>query len=398
MIITSTSRASADCEDIVLRETETTRLVFRPKLVDNPNDDDAAVRGCFVYQRKRMAEDWEDHKDLDLTQLKADEWIKLELRSAELLHLHQELQALYELHRSEGIPWGEVEYVPARKNLMELVALDAGSLASALEDNELFGAQLLTRLLSWIVKGQDLDQIISAMETLGLDAIQDLSSLAALSNLKQVLRIWGEHHENSDEEFWQETFRSQALILAQIFAYPVVILEGKAYVGGKTIANAGGNVVDFLLANQLTRNVILVEIKTPVTRLLGAKYRGVYNASSEIVGATQQVSNYKNSLCNEFLALAKDSGADFEVFDPICLVIAGNVEAELSDAVKRKSFELFRGQLRSIQVLAYDEVFSKVRSLFGLINNQGHGLEEDQDLSAGGQDLETEEDEDPFSI
>lgn len=341
-----------------------------------------------------MAESWEDHKDLDLTQLRADEWVKLELRSAELLHLHQELQALYELHRSEGIPWGEVEYVKTRSNIMDLVALDDDSFTSALENNRNSGVKLLTRLLSWVTRGVDIDQLDSAVQTLGPAAIQDLSTLAALSNLKNVLSIWEDHHENSDEEFWQDTFASQVLILSQIFAYPVVILKGKAYLGGKSNANVGGNVVDFLLANQLTRNAILVEIKTPVTRLLGSKYRGVYTVNHEIVGAVQQVSNYKNSLYKEFLSLTSASSDDFEVFDPICLVVAGNLEAELTDSVKRKSFELFRGQLRNVQILTYDEVFAKVRSLIGLMEEHKQGYEEEQNWTVGDQEMETVEDQD----
>ena len=45
----STSRSSASVDDIVIRDGERVRLVFRPELVENPNDSAAGVRGTFLY-------------------------------------------------------------------------------------------------------------------------------------------------------------------------------------------------------------------------------------------------------------------------------------------------------------------------------------------------------------
>src|SRR3954452_9445016 len=91
----STSRATADAEPIVLRETATTRLLFRPTLVDNPKDQAAAVNGTFVHQRKKQSGAWEDYSEFPLSKLKDSEWVKLELHSGEVLRLYTELEALY---------------------------------------------------------------------------------------------------------------------------------------------------------------------------------------------------------------------------------------------------------------------------------------------------------------
>ena len=69
--IRSSSNATANVDDIILRETITTRLVFRPTIVDNKKNQDASVRGIFVYQRKAPNDSWEDHNELTLSNLKA---------------------------------------------------------------------------------------------------------------------------------------------------------------------------------------------------------------------------------------------------------------------------------------------------------------------------------------
>jgi len=57
-----TSGDTAEADPIVLRSTETTRLVFKPLLVNNAQDPDALVKGTFVFQKKRKSESWEDYR------------------------------------------------------------------------------------------------------------------------------------------------------------------------------------------------------------------------------------------------------------------------------------------------------------------------------------------------
>ncbi|MCY8186083.1 DUF4263 domain-containing protein, partial [Bacillus inaquosorum] len=75
--ISPTSKDSAFGEDIILREKSTTRLLFRPQIINNKHNEEASVKGCFIFQKKRSSENWEDHKELDLNKLKATEWVKL---------------------------------------------------------------------------------------------------------------------------------------------------------------------------------------------------------------------------------------------------------------------------------------------------------------------------------
>jgi hypothetical protein len=68
--IRSTSRASATVTDIVLRESDLVRLLFRPEIVENPHDVQACVRGTFIYQKRGKNEDWTDVETESLATLK----------------------------------------------------------------------------------------------------------------------------------------------------------------------------------------------------------------------------------------------------------------------------------------------------------------------------------------
>ena len=167
--------------------------------------------------------------------------------------------------------------------------------------------------------------------------------------------------------------RENSFVLSQIFAYPVIIVKGKAYLGGKGISNSGGNLVDFLAKNDISKNAVLIEIKTPTTQLLNGQYRGnAYSVSTDLSGAVVQVANYKNSLQNEFHNLV-DSKDDLDAFEPRCLVIAGNYSKEIGrSSTKKKSLDLFRSHLKEIEIITYDELFGKVQFLINLLEGESY--------------------------
>jgi len=398
MRVVSTSRNTASVEDIMLRETTTSRLVFRPLLVNNELDGKASIKGCFVFQRKGRSQQWEDHKDLDFSRLKAQEWIKLDLHSEELLKLFRELNALYELHDKEGIHRGEFAYVRATKGLAHLLATPDRQFDSLLEDESDQGQQLLIKLLNWFLSKPDQEGILHSIEGLDAEQLSRLSEMAGLRVLREILEIWNDNQDNSDEEFWQKCLGENGVILSQVFPYPVVIVEDKAYVGNKLITNKGGKIVDFLLKNEVTHNAVLVEIKTPMTALLSRKeYRdNVYSISTEISGAITQVLGYRQSLIANYPLLRDEENEElsFEAFEPAMIIIVGNSARELTNKAKRRSFELFRSQLRHVQLITYDELFAKISALIHLLEGKDSELAKYGLPEAGGFILE--EDNIPF--
>jgi hypothetical protein len=104
------------------------------------------------------------------------------------------------------------------------------------------------------------------------------------------------NRENSDEEFWQIQFNQNSYVLSQVFSVPVVFIQDKAYVGGMSVDRSDARFVDYLYSGDTSNEAILIEIKTPMTPLLGSKYRSIYRPSAELSGVLIQISDYKLSL------------------------------------------------------------------------------------------------------
>lgn len=359
--IRSTSSASAECSDIVLRETATTRLVFRPKLVENPKAHEASVDGVFIFQRKGQNENWLDLPAEPLSGLKKDEGYKLSLKAAEVLTLHQELDSLYDLFKKEGIPHGSVEYIRASRELTRLAQLPRNDLRKFLEADRTVGSSLVARLLSWAINLEEPGPLIELLVALGPSGLRKLNVAVGVQALKHALSLWQENKNNANEEFWQTSLMENSFVLEQVFSWPCSIVKDKAYVGGKNVTNTGGKIVDFLVKNRLTQNAALIEIKTPTTPLSGPKYRGIYNVSAEMTGALLQILDYKCSLEQHYQSLKLNGDQRYHSFDPRCIVIIGKVSTLKDDEVT--SFELFRNQLANAQIIGFDELYDKTRKL-----------------------------------
>jgi len=149
----------------------------------------------------------------------------------------------------------------------------------------------------------------------------------------------------------------------------MVVIQEQAFVGGKTVANRRGNLVDFLMKNQATHALALIEIKTPKTPLLGGEYRsGVYNISRHLTGAVQQVLTYRQTLIEEGHHLLREFSSPTTLV-PRCIVIAGNTRTELDTDAKRRAFELYRSQLPGIELIAYDEMAHRTKRLIRVLED-----------------------------
>lgn len=337
----STSLTSATGQDIELRVTETSKLIFRPEVVDNPHDQDACVRGNFIFQKKKGTGEWENYKTLDLSKLRDSEWIKLELKSGELKKLITELDKYYEIFKKYGIRLGETSFVVTPENARVIIE-------QFLRNPENF----------------------EKLQDLRIEDLKKLNLISSINSLKNVLKIWDDNKNNGDENFWQTFFKDNSWVIAQVFSYPVILFKDKAYVGGKSIENKDGNIVDFIFQNKFSENVLVVEIKTPTTNLMGSPYRdNTYCISTDLNGATIQVLNYKDELQKNYYALRQESKKTFQVFNPKCMVLIGKIDNGLNEEQKA-SFELYRSDSRQVEIVTFDELFQKVQMLTDLLEGK----------------------------
>lgn len=362
----STSAKTAAVSPVVLRSGDRIRLVFLPLLIDNPNDQRHCVKGTFVYQKKLQTQEWEPISESTLSSLKAGEGYQLELHSKELFMLVGELVQLYPFYKQNGIQFGRRRWVRLETTLATLLNIGEAELTAFLNSHQQGAAESLVRILKWLSGAPRGAEFTSRLTQLDPKQLPEINALVGLASVKGALAHWKCNQINNDEEFWQGTLAERAFVLGQVFAYPAVIIGKKMYVGGKELTNKGGNVVDFLARIKSTGSVVLIEIKTPQTKLLGAQYRNdAFPLSAELSGAVAQVLKYRQSLMREYDSLVRrDSGT--LLGEPRCLVVAGNT-SQLTTPGMRESFELHRDRLQGVTILGYDELFDRLKSMVALL-------------------------------
>jgi hypothetical protein len=364
----STSARTAEADPIVLRESDQVRLVFIPTLVRNDGQPEACVRGQFIYQRKSKRGEWTPLTEESLARLKAGEGYRLELHSGEVLALARGLRPLYQLYRQAGIPRGDATFVKLELSLARFLALSEPDLAIFLDQHKDDAVKTLAKIVRWVAGAPDPAAVASQVATLAPGQLPAVTALLGLASMKGALADWEQNRANASEEFWQQRLAARSQVLSQVFAYPVLVVKSKAYVGGKQLDNRDGNVVDFLVKAEATGAVALIEIKTPSTKLLGQAYRqNVFPPSTELTGATMQVLNYRQTLSAEFADLTRRSAETLTLAEPPCIVIAGNASDELTNEARRSCFELWRQRLNGVTVVTYDELFQRVRRLVDLL-------------------------------
>ncbi|MGW7312662.1 Shedu anti-phage system protein SduA domain-containing protein [Streptomyces sp. NPDC054865] len=193
------------------------------------------------------------------------------------------------------------------------------------------------------------------------------TSVSTISRLAEALSIWESERENSSEEFWHGFFAERPEVLAVPLEGKAYSLLSKCYVGGKSVSNTGGNVLDFLAQN--AGNSALLEIKTPTARLISpTPYRAnVFAPSKELTGSCIQVLTYRESLVREITTLAYHTPHLRAIYPP-CTILIGDLEKESLSEKQRHSVEVFRSSLKDVRVLTYDELFHGVRMMLSALS------------------------------
>jgi hypothetical protein len=393
LIVTPTSAQSADVSPITLNDQTTlVRLRILPKIVANRANPANNVEGIVTYEKRGSIADafpLDCGADFVSRQtVKKDDALKLRLNSTETRNLYDSLTRLYAAADEMGsIPYGTTTYVAVDNAVRTLLGLLRNDPAAAhmIADNETF--ELIQELLKLLTQGTSSDELRDILKGLEDSNLQSLSSSLSVERLKRVRDEFGENLGNGTEQYWQDFFKRNAWIISQVFSIPCTLYDDQAYVGGKSFSGTGGNLPDFLYENKLTKNLAIVEIKTPKTQLLGQPYRGnSYSMSKEFSGAISQVLSYKQSLLNEFNSIYVNSGGNIEAFSPRCVVVLGNTKELQTDRTKMGSFENFRACLNGVTVLTYDELLSRVDDLLGILATDDSGTTGAQDCTSSDDD------------
>lgn len=359
--IQSTSYNTADVSPIILNETEMIRTSFEPVLVDNDKDNKSCVGGKLIHQRKKKNDKNFPTEVISKKDIKTGDILEVRLSTSEVRRLYDGLAELYKLHSDIGyVPLGNNKYTKVNTSLLTIIKqLEAvGEFADLKEI-----IKCINILLKILSKKGNLnnvsEQLGNLSNTENLSALYDAVNIA---KLKQVQTFLENNICNSDEEDWQQFFKDNQWVISQLFSCPTTIFADKAYLGGKNSHNKEGKIVDFLYTNDLSKNVALVEIKTPKTKLLGAEYRAnIFATSEDASGGINQLLRYKDTLLKDWKTVF-DDGEDIVAFNPSCILIIGNSQ-ELNNKDKKASFELWRSSLNGIMVITFDELKQRIENL-----------------------------------
>ena len=218
----------------------------------------------------------------------------------------------------------------------------------------------------WAMAVSERFRSLAIFKTHFADAVFVGQSARRLLNL---LKIWDGNKQNKDEGFWQIQLKEHSFALSQVFSMPVTFIRDTAYVGGMQIDKKDARFLDFLATGGNGNDAILIEIKTPMTPLLGRQYRGnAFGPSSELGGAIVQIQDYRDSIHRNLDALIRQRQIELRAFRPKCLVIAGNYIEQINNDKRKRSFELFRSGLVDIEIITFDEFFRKIEQLAKLFN------------------------------
>lgn len=372
--VVSRSAMTADATPVVLSSTERFRFRFMPMLVDNQNNPEQSVRGKLLLERKSKNEKYfptdsvAPCEKVTRGSAKNGDWVEIELHSEETYNLFMGLKKLYDLSGCmNGIPFGSARFAQIDSSFSSFLEVIQNDPSAARMIGEPQNFELIKILLQLITQTSSHESLKNSLSSLANENLQALTTSASLEGLKRVEALMRENLDNGKEEFWQQkVFNENQWVLAQIFSCPCTIYAQKAFVGGKSLDNKGGNVCDFIYRNKMTQNVALIEIKTPCTAIVGKPYRETYSMSLDMSGAVNQVLNYRDELQKNFSTLTRDlEEADtVRAFSPKCVVVIGKIST--LNAKQQKAFELYRNSFNNLTIITFDELHQKICDLMSV--------------------------------
>lgn len=204
-----------------------------------------------------------------------------------------------------------------------------------------------------------------------------------LANLESFIdRFRGMLEKGHSESDWQEFFDMNPLILSLAFGCPIIKVGQQASVGGRKLFGGGEKICDFLVKHKMTNNAVVIEIKTPLAPLVKRAFRGgVFSPSGALAESIVQTLDQRYQFQRDVAGIKDRSRIhDIEAYSVQCCLIMGMLP-EGED--EKKSFELFRGNSKDVQILTFDELLDKLiqlRDLLAPSESDGDGLEFDSNI------------------
>ncbi|HHH0502224.1 TPA: Shedu anti-phage system protein SduA domain-containing protein, partial [Yersinia enterocolitica] len=189
---------------------------------------------------------------------------------------------------------------------------------------------------------------------------------------KDALDEYEQMYENANdynEIDWQRFFERNEWIFGYGLNYKYLkILQREAHISHTDLNGSNDVITDFLLSD--SRFTKIVELKTPTTNLFVNRQNRAdsWRLSSELTDAVSQILAQKANWEIESQRSNYTSDGDLireETHDAECILVIGSISSisgsDREKLIKRKTLELYRRNLKSINILFYDELLERAR-------------------------------------
>ncbi len=377
----STSNVTADASSIVLNETELIKTSFYPKIIKKTSDPKECVAGTLVHEKKRKTDDRFPVDKKSKRDIHCGDTLEITLDHHETYRLFNGLKALYNVSGSiDSIEGGTSTYRKAESpsSLWGHKNEDVEKIIELLKTKP----ALTKPLLELVIKDQTGALLEQTLMNLDDTAIHTLSAHIATTQFDKVLSFMKQNMANQKEEDWQVFFADNQWVLSQIFSAPYTYFQAKSYIGGKALDNRCGRLSDYIVQNPLTKNIAIIEIKTPVTPLIGQLYRdNAYCLHHALSGAINQILDYKQTFLQNYYAARCNIDSEFYAFDPLCYLIIGRAGSLSKQQIA--SFELYRKSQHNVTIITFDELTARIENLLSIFRETDENdfalIEEDYD-------------------
>ena len=199
----------------------------------------------------------------------------------------------------------------------------------------------------------------SLFETLSMTDLDTINGNVTLQNLKNISKEIEENIDDGGEiKFWHPFLKKYNWILSQLFISPYILFKDEFYVGGKRYDRTGEVRVDFCAKNIKTNNCAIIEIKDAKQPLVSSYRFSEYGISNELSGSISQLLRQRDLLYKYYWASALDDGRiAYEANNIKSILIIGRIP---NNNEEKTVFENFRNELRSIEIITFDELLDKV--------------------------------------
>lgn len=347
IVVHGVANGYSEMKDILVENKPRTAIMLRPHMSKH------GIGATLIRYRKGKSDNRKDVTQIKFNTLHEGDSIKIRLSHEATAILIKNLNQCCEMYEQCGYRPGNHRYVSVDRD--------------ALIINDANKAAVIEKLLD---AGVATDFLKKLSEENGELAAQ-FADAEIQSHRRKSLAQFQEMLDNDTlaEPDWQKFFEDNQWIFGYGLRYQFVSIDqSQPRYGGGRIDGKGDEKGDFLGHSVADiKYTCLVEIKKPSTLLLSEdKYRnGTYAISRELAGAVAQMQ--ANSTTWEIEGSRTDGNRDklegngIYTVSPKSIVIIGNTKELAGSRDKIKSFELFRQNLRSPEVITFDELFERAK-------------------------------------